>query len=53
MEKQLFNFGTQLKSFKYCYLTLLILLTISHSDATTPGQSGAGNSGNERVLHIP
>ena len=28
MELKQFNLGTQLKTFKYCYLTLMILLNI-------------------------
>ena len=30
---QYFNLGIQLKSFKYCYLTLIILFNITHSFA--------------------
>ena len=29
------------------------LIDRTQSDATTPGQSGPGNNGNEGVLHIP
>ena len=60
---------TQLKGFKYCFSTLIILFNITHpikclnssswpidetlTGTTTPGQSGPKSNSNEEVLQIP